>query len=181
MNVNATFYKRIGKRLLDLTIAIPLAALTLPVLIFATIAVLVTLGRPVMYLQTRVGEFGEAFTIFKVRTMNEHGETVPVTRLLRKMSIDEFTQLWNVILGDMSLVGPRPEVWEKAEDHGLISHPRNWVQPGMTGAWQITPARNGEIRDGVEYDLGYIESVSLWTDLRILAATPAAMLRGETD
>lgn len=189
-------YVRWGKRAIDLLIAVPLLFIVAPVLAAAAMIVLLALGRPVIYRQRRVGRGGHPFDIIKLRTMTPEstldlsGEvavvdvsdrTTPATRLLRRLSLDEFSQLWNVIKGEMSLVGPRPEVWTKAVRHELVVHPRNQVRPGMTGAWQITPARVGEIRDGVEHDLRYIESVSLATDFGILAKTPAAILRSDTD
>ncbi len=191
-----TTYAQYGKRALDILIAVPMLLLVLPILLIGALVVLLTLGRPIIYRQRRVGRGGHPFEIIKLRTMRPEAvvdlsgseavldvtdRTTPATRILRRLSLDEFSQLWNVIRGDMSLVGPRPEVWTKAVRHGLVAHQRNQVRPGMTGAWQITPARNGEIRDGVEHDLRYIDSVSLTTDLRILSKTPAAMVRSETD
>ena len=191
-----TAYAQWGKRVLDVLIAVPLLLVVLPVLLIGALVVLVTLGRPIMYRQRRVGRGGHPFEIIKLRTMKPEAivdvtgaeavvdvteRTTPATRILRRLSLDEFSQLWNVIRGEMSLVGPRPEVWTKAVRHGLVAHQRNQVRPGMTGAWQVTPARNGEICDGVEHDLGYIESLSLKTDVGILAKTPAAIVRSDTD
>lgn len=189
-------YSRWGKRTLDLLIAVPLMLVIAPVLALAAGVVLVSLGRPIIYKQRRVGRGGHPFEIIKLRTMKPEtridlsddepvvelvDRTTAATRILRKLSLDEFCQLWNVIRGDMSLVGPRPEVWTKAVRHGLVAHARNQVRPGMTGAWQITPARVGDIRDGVQHDLDYIENVSLVADLNILAHTPAAVVRSDTN
>ncbi len=189
-------YARWGKRAIDILIAVPMLLLVLPILIIGALVVLLTLGRPIIYRQRRVGRGGHPFEIIKLRTMKPEAtvdlsgdeavldvtdRTTPATRILRRLSLDEFSQLWNVIRGEMSLVGPRPEVWTKAVRHGLVAHQRNQVRPGMTGAWQISPARNGEIRDGVEHDLRYIESVTLANDVRILSKTPAAIIRSETD
>ncbi|MFT7601043.1 MAG: lipopolysaccharide/colanic/teichoic acid biosynthesis glycosyltransferase [Acidimicrobiales bacterium] len=107
--------------------------------------------------------------------------TTPATRFLRRTSIDELSQLWNVVAGDMSLVGPRPEVLDKAQEQGLVGHRRHIVKPGMTGLWQISPARELEIRDGLAYDLRYLETLDLREDLRILALTPTAILRSHTN
>ncbi len=189
-------YLQWGKRFLDLLIAVPLMLVIAPVLALAAGVVLVSLGRPIIYKQRRVGRGGHPFEIIKLRTMKPEtridlideepvlelvDRTTAATRILRKLSLDEFCQLWNVIRGEMSLVGPRPEVWTKAVGHGLVAHPRNQVRPGMTGAWQITPARVGDIRDGIQHDLDYIESISLSGDLGILARTPAAIVRSDTN
>lgn len=189
-------YERWGKRILDLALAIPLLLIMIPIMLAGALVVLVSLGRPVLYRQRRVGLDGQPFEIIKLRTMRPESvidlrgpeaivdlreRTTTATRLLRRLSLDEFSQLWNVVRGEMSLVGPRPEVWAKALRDDLVMHRRNTVRPGMTGAWQITPARNDDISEGVDHDIRYIRRVKLSTDLKILAATPGAIFRSETD
>ncbi|MEE9416477.1 MAG: sugar transferase [Acidimicrobiales bacterium] len=189
-------YERWGKRAVDLALAIPLLVLMIPIMLIGALVVLVSLGRPVLYRQRRVGLDGQPFEIIKLRTMRPESvidlrdgatllevneRTTAATRLLRRLSLDEFSQLWNVVRGEMSLVGPRPEVWDKALRDDLVMHSRNKVRPGMTGAWQITPARNDDICAGVNHDIRYIERVNLSTDLKILAATPAAIVRSHTE
>jgi lipopolysaccharide/colanic/teichoic acid biosynthesis glycosyltransferase len=101
-----------------------------------------------------------------------------VGRLLRRASLDELPQLWNVLIGDMSLIGPRPELYELTERFAPWQHARHLVRPGITGLWQITGRGEGRLlHECVDLDLRYIEELSLVTDLRILMRTPVALLR----
>ena len=94
-----------------------------------------------------------------------------VGRFLRKTSIDELPQLWNVLKGEMSLVGPRPEILEVAQRHSIVDHPRHLVRPGITGLWQISELRAELLHENVHVDLEYIEKVTLAKDIEILAKT----------
>jgi len=101
-----------------------------------------------------------------------------VGRLLRRASLDELPQLWNVLTGDMSLVGPRPELYELTERFAPWQHARHLVRPGITGLWQITERGQGRLlHECVDLDLRYIDELSPMTDLRILLRTPVALLR----
>lgn len=177
------FYKKYGKRVLDV---LAVVALAIPaVLILAAIyPVHRRKAGPGEFLfkQQRVGQGGSVFTIYKVRTMSYDGETTPFTQFLRRTSIDELPQLANVAAGEMSLVGVRPEVWEKAARNGIVMHPRHKVRPGLTGAVQITALRLNEIHDPavLEVDTTYVQGESFFTDLGILLKTPVALTRGET-
>ena len=95
----------------------------------------------------------------------------PVGKWLRKTSLDELPQLFNVIKGEMSLVGPRPEMPFLAKDYKPSENQRHLVRPGMTGLWQLSPRRQGTIRDGISVDLEYIENLSFWNDFKILLRT----------
>lgn len=99
-------------------------------------------------------------------------------RLLRRTSLDELPQLWNVLTGDMSLVGPRPELYELSARFAPWEHARHLVRPGITGLWQITERSRGRLlHECVELDLRYVEELSARTDLRIMLRTPGALLR----
>jgi len=201
-----TWYERRGKRALDLAGAVALLIALWPVLAGVAVAVRVVLGAPVLFHQARVGRGGEAFTLYKFRTMKTdrrvraerraqdrardragdrrqtHKSTAdprhtPLGRFLRRSSLDELPQLWNVVRGDMSLVGPRPELTEVVDRYSLRDHPRHRVRPGLTGPWQISARGNGLLHEHVDVDLAYVARITLLGDLAILLATPAAVLR----
>lgn len=196
-----TVYERYVKPALDRLIAALLLILLAPVLLVTALAVWFTLGSPVMFRQVRVGRGGRKFGMLKFRTMrpdrrrwqcpNYRGPERRVThksahdprhtamgRKLRKSSIDELPQLFNVLRGDMSLVGPRPELIEIVQHYRGWQHGRHAVKPGITGLWQVTERPNGGLmHECVELDLAYIERLSLRSDLSIVFKTPFALLR----
>lgn len=188
------------KRSFDVVVSLLLMVLLLP--IFALIAVVVLLGdgRPVLFRQVRVGQHGRLFNIVKFRTMvpdaeNNHFGPSPyepigpvfkrpndpritgVGRWLRRLSIDELPQLWNVLKGEMSLVGPRPQPLAEADYYGLRDHPRLVMRPGMTGLWQVSARHDLTFESWLDLDLAYTEGWSLWLDARILLRTPSALIR----
>ena len=191
-------YPRFVKPAVERFIAAVLLLVLSPVLGAIFAAVWLQLGRPVVYAQQRVGRHGEVFVIYKVRTMrpdrrgraaaydgaerrNTHKSDrdprhTPFGRWLRRSSLDELPQLWNVVKGEMSLIGPRPELVDVVAREGLWDHPRNYVRPGITGLWQISPARGGEIRLGLAYDLAYVSHIGWRTDARIAVATLSAVV-----
>ncbi len=172
---------------------VPAVCLAIPLGLVIAFAIRVGLGRGVLYSQTRVGLDGQPFEIVKFRTMRpdrrkatrevpverraQHKSTADprhtgLGRLLRKSSLDELPQLLNVARGEMSFVGPRPEVWEIAEQRGYLDHVRHEVRPGMTGPYQTSDLReNGDLRDGLRMDAEYVRDLSLVGDLRYLART----------
>jgi lipopolysaccharide/colanic/teichoic acid biosynthesis glycosyltransferase len=185
----------------DQTTAVLLLLLVLPVLIAAAVATWVSLGRPILFRQMRVGRDGRRFELLKLRSMRAAAATVEVelppdtapggvegedrrTRVgafLRRTSIDELPQLLNVIKGEMSLVGPRPE---RPEFVGVFEETvpgytdRHRVRPGITGWAQVHGLRGKtSLSDRVERDLQYIENWSLGLDLKILLLTPRAVVR----
>lgn len=197
-SVTITMYERRFKRALDLVMAVLLIPIAVPFLVVLAVAVRVGLGRGVFYTQKRVGRSGEAFTIVKFRTMHpdRRTESVGVTtdrreahkvdhdprhtrvgRALRRLSLDELPQLWNVFCGDMSLVGPRPEIYSLARERGMVGHVRHAVRPGMTGPYQVSGLRfNGDLRDGLELDEQYVQRITLRGDLGYLVRTVGVML-----
>jgi putative colanic acid biosynthesis UDP-glucose lipid carrier transferase len=188
---------RPGKRVLDLSVAAALLVFFAPLM--ALIALLIRLDTrgPVFFRQNRTGLRGRPFAIVKFRSMAvlENGETIVqatkdddrvtrVGRILRKTSLDELPQLFNVLMGEMSLVGPRPHAI--AHDHhysALIDNYaiRQRVKPGVTGWAQVNGARGATptldtMRERIRYDIWYAQRTSLALDLRILLATPFAIL-----
>jgi lipopolysaccharide/colanic/teichoic acid biosynthesis glycosyltransferase len=191
-------YVRVVKPGLDRVLGLFLLILFSPVIILAGLFVLVTLGRPVFYSQERIGLDGEPFRLYKLRTMipdrraqqvdyhslerrfTHKSPTDPrvnrVGKVIRAMRLDELPQFWNVVKGDMSLVGPRPELPEIVRRYEPWQHQRHMVKPGVTGPWQISP-RNGHLmHECTQIDLEYLARVSLLQDLGILARTPMSML-----
>jgi exopolysaccharide biosynthesis polyprenyl glycosylphosphotransferase len=181
------------KRTFDLVLGVLLLVLTLPVTLLVALAVRVTSRGPVLYRQVRVGKDGRAFTMVKFRTMHVGAErgTGPVLarendprvtwlgRWLRAARLDELPQLWNVVRGDMSFVGPRPERPEfvgryEREIFGYAE--RLKVRPGLTGYAQVNGEYHTSAPTKLKYDLAYIHSHSLWLDLKILAETVKVIL-----
>jgi len=174
--------------------------------VFALIALLVKLEDrgPVFFLQTRVGQFGREFRMYKIRSMcldaeqrlkeilekNHHKEGVTfklkddprITRIgkwLRKFSLDELPQLYNVFKGDMSLVGPRPPLPREVSKYSLAHRRRLAVKPGITCIWQISGRAEIDFSGQVQLDVDYIESQGFWVDVKILAKTVPAVLSGK--
>jgi len=192
-------YERFVKPLTDRAGGTILSLLTLPVVVLVVPAIWTTMGRPAIFTQRRAGKHGEPFTMYKLRTMlsdrrvhqlpfeGPDGRLVHkspndprITRLgkfLRKWSLDEIPQFWNVALGHMSLVGPRPELVEIVEGkYEAWQHQRHVVKPGVTGIWQISDQRQGLMYHATQIDMHYLDRISLLTDLKILLLTvPAAL------
>ena len=193
-------YPRFVKPALDRTIGLALFILTLPILIIAAAVIRLKIGAPVIYQQDRVGINGEIFNLYKLRTMipdrrqgsvdfegterrlthksPDDPRVVPFGRTLRSWRLDEIPQFWNVMIGDMSLVGPRPELPEIVAKYDDWQHGRHIVKPGVTGPWQISERNGKPMHQCTETDLEYVKNIRLSTDLSILARTPIAMLGG---
>jgi lipopolysaccharide/colanic/teichoic acid biosynthesis glycosyltransferase len=169
----------------DVTVALFTGVLLSPVI--AVIAVLVRwrLGSGVLFRQTRVGLGGRGFTIVKFRTMRHAGvspssdleRATPLGRVLRATSLDELPQLWNVLRGDMSLIGPRPTLPEQVAHYSPRQHGRHAIRPGLTGWAQVNGRNSISWPERIKLDLWYIEHRNLWLDLRILWLTVARLVR----
>jgi lipopolysaccharide/colanic/teichoic acid biosynthesis glycosyltransferase len=192
------FYERVVKRVLDVLLCVMFSVVALPLLLVIWLALYMTMGSPVIFRQQRVGFNGKVFTILKFRTMipdrrknvgGYHGperrqrhkspndpRVTPIGRFLRKWSLDELPQLWNVLRGEMTLVGPRPELIEIVQQYQPWQHRRHEVRPGLTGLWQISGLRDGLMHEHVEMDLDYIRRMSFKTDMRIMLQTAAALM-----
>ena len=196
-------WQRTLKRLLDIAASALLLVLLSPVLLASALAVLLTMGRPVLYPWRVVGRGGRPFTGAKFRTMvrdadklkaallarnemtgpvfkiTDDPRVTPVGRVLRKLSLDELPQLWSVLRGDMSLVGPRPPLQSEWPHFEEWQRRKLSVTPGMTCLWQIS-GRNeiNDFDDWVRLDLVYIDNWSLWLDVKILLLTLPAVVFG---
>ncbi|MEM9554971.1 MAG: sugar transferase [Acidobacteriota bacterium] len=190
------------KRGMDIALSLLLMALSLPVILTVALAIKLTEGGEVFYRQTRCGLNGRRFTLYKIRTMvqdaherrdelehlNEMSGPVfklsrdpRVTllgRLLRRFSLDELPQLWNVLRGDMSLVGPRPPIPEEVARYQRWQRRRLSMKPGLTCLWQVSGRNQLDFDRWMELDLEYIDSWSPWLDLKILLKTVPAVLSG---
>jgi lipopolysaccharide/colanic/teichoic acid biosynthesis glycosyltransferase len=163
-----------------------------PLLALAALAIKLEDGGPVLYRQTRVGKDGSDFELLKLRTMVVGAETMGAGlavnrgdsritrsgRLLRKLSLDELPQLWNVVRGEMSCIGPRPTLRYQVEQYDDRQRHRLEVKPGITGWAQINGRASLPWADRIELDVWYVEHRSPRLDLRILARTPFALFRG---
>jgi lipopolysaccharide/colanic/teichoic acid biosynthesis glycosyltransferase len=194
----------VAKDVVDVAGAIVGLVLLSPILAAAAIAILVADGRPILFTQLRAGLNGRPFKIVKFRSMSRdadaHRDSLRgrneisgsasfkladdprVTRLgrvLRKTSIDELPQLWNVLRGEMSLVGPRPHPFDDVAGYAPWHRRRLSVKPGITGLWQVKGRLDPTFDNWVQLDLEYIDQWSLWLDFRLLLQTVPALLRAE--
>jgi exopolysaccharide biosynthesis polyprenyl glycosylphosphotransferase len=191
-----------AKRVLDVAGAVVGLVVLSPALALIAVAIRLDSAGPVLFRQERVGLHGRAFRVAKFRSMVRDAEVrqrdiaganqlngpvfkmdrdprvTRVGRFLRRTSLDELPQLWNVLLGQMSLVGPRPPLRAEVADYDVWHRRRLSMKPGMTGLWQVRGRRDPEFDHWVEADLEYIDRWSLWLDLKILARTIPATVQG---
>ena len=180
------------RRLLDLALALVGSVLTAPVVAAFSLLIRLESPGPAIYAQTRVGKDGREFKIYKLRTMVRGAEFTGaglaiqegddrITRLgsmLRRYSLDELPNLWNVLLGEMSIVGPRPTVPIQVQQYTARQRGRLAVKPGITGWAQINGRASLPWSERIELDLWYVEHRSLALDVRILARTAALVVSG---
>jgi exopolysaccharide biosynthesis polyprenyl glycosylphosphotransferase len=190
------------KRAIDIVAGVLGIVVLSPLLLISAAAIIVSDGRPVLFHQRRVGLHGRPFVLLKFRSMSRDAESrqealkarnelaghafkvtddprvTRVGRWLRRTSWDELPQLWNVVRGEMSLVGPRPPLPDEVSGYDVWHRRRLSMKPGMTGLWQVGGRRDPDFDHWVNADLEYIDRWSLWLDLRILARTIPAALQG---
>ena len=191
-------YDRFFKRCIDLVGSLFCLVILLPVIAGVALAVRLMLGPNIFFCQERVGRNGKTFRMIKFRSMmhdrrsdnadfdgSDRRQThkslndprhTPVGRFIRKWSLDELPQLFNVAKGDMSLVGPRPELVRVAQAHNLVEHPRHLVRPGITGLWQVSRERSSLLHENVHIDTQYVTRVTFIGDVKILLRTVGAVL-----
>lgn len=194
-----SFYRRFGKVWVDRLLAVGILLVALPVMLAVAAMVRLSLGRGVLLRQDRIGVGGRRITVLKFRTMApcRRKATMPIDfpdrrinhkhpadprmsptgKVLRKFSLDELPQLVNVVRGDMSLVGPRPELPSIVEGYSPWQHHRHLVRPGLTGLWQVT-ARDVPLHEATHLDLDYIRRMSFFTDIGIMLKTLVTVVRG---
>jgi lipopolysaccharide/colanic/teichoic acid biosynthesis glycosyltransferase len=181
------FYRRSGKRLLDLLLAGPLLLLTLPLLLLAASLAAWQNRGAWLFRQQRPGLHGELFTLYKIQTMtqarDQHGQLLPdaerlprLGRWLRATSLDELPQLWNVLCGELSLVGPRPLLPQYLPLYSLQQARRHEARPGLTGWAQVNGRNAIAWEKKFELDVWYVDNISLALDLRILLRTAGRVL-----
>ncbi len=193
---------QLRKRIFDLTIAIPSVIILLPLLILIGILVRLKIGMPVLLRQVRPGLYGKPFTIYKFRTMTDErdgaGKLRPdgkrltgLGRFLRKTSMDELPELFNVIKGDMSIVGPRPLLMQYLDRYTPEQARRHEVKPGITpvkwlldftgqAGWAQVNGRNAiSWEEKFKLDVWYVDNWSLWLDVKIIGLTVWKILKGE--
>jgi Undecaprenyl-phosphate galactose phosphotransferase WbaP len=206
-STNLNWTGKIVKRSLDLSVALLAAVFALPVFALLYVATRLSSPGPVFYGQRRIGQNGHYFTAWKFRSMVTDADAVleqhlsrdpelrrqwelthklpndprvlPVGKLLRKSSLDELPQLWNVIRGEMSLVGPRPIVDAEVSRYGDTFAYYKMVRPGVTGMWQISGRSNTSYAERVRYDEYFVRNWSVWLDLYILFRTVKTVLLRE--
>ena len=194
---------KLSKRTFDFLFAASLLLVSSPFLLLIAVAIKMTDGGPVLFWQRRVGQFGEIFNFPKFRSMimdadkivdtlaahNHHGDSITfkikrdprVTRvgqLLRRFSLDEVPQLWCVLTGQMSLVGPRPALPREVQWYSQQQRRRLHVRPGLTCIWQVSGRADVPFAQQVQMDIDYVENHNFLLDLRLVAATVPAVITG---
>lgn len=195
-------YVQLVKPVIDVVGGLLLTIVTLPICLIVALLVFRDLGSPIILKQPRVGRGGRVFNVYKFRSMEPDRRASPphfvgadrrvthkdandprltdLGRFMRKWSLDELPQLWNVLLGDMSLVGPRPELVQIVEQYEPWQHQRHVIKPGVTGLWQVSARGDLPMHEATDIDIDYVESISFAKDLEILFKTiPAAMGDGK--
>jgi exopolysaccharide biosynthesis polyprenyl glycosylphosphotransferase len=191
-----------AKRLLDIMVSAILLFLHMPIILLVSVLIKITSRGNVFFLQERLGYNGRPFNCIKFRTMVENAEEMkgellannemdgpvfkmkadprvtPIGRFLRKTSLDELPQLINVLLGDMSLVGPRPPIPSEVDQYVLTDIRRLSMKPGITCIWQVSGRNNISFDKWMELDRHYIDNWSFWLDIKILAKTIEAVIKG---
>lgn len=199
--VPQSFYVRQGKRVFDVMAATIMLVVAAPLMLLAALAIRVSMGPGVLFRQTRVGHRGQDFEMVKFRTMkpsrrsqqsewagpdrrvthksaNDPRHTM-VGKVLRKTSLDELPQLVHVLRGEMSLVGPRPEISAIVDREGLRGHLRHSVRPGLTGHWQISHRGTGEmLHECFDVDIDYATNVTFARDLSLMVQTVSVLAKG---
>lgn len=192
----------VAKRVMDLSIVLVSAPVWLPVMAVTALLIWITDSRPIFFTQFRTGKGGRRFKMYKFRTMvknaeelkrelatvNEKGELsgplklkddpriTRIGKFLRKTSLDEMPQVLNILMGDMSLVGPRPTSWS-LESYKLWHTERLDILPGLTGLWQIYGRGGEDFDEWLRWDLRYIEKRSMWLDILLLVKTFTVIFR----
>lgn len=178
------------KRLFDLIIGLLLFIILLPQIIFIALLIYFKMGRPVYFRQQRPGLGGKPFYLYKFRTMTDETDNegklladnerlTELGRWLRRYSLDELPQLVNVIKGELSFVGPRPLLMEYLPRYNSEQARRHEVKPGITGWAQVNGRNAISWEEKFELDVWYVDNWSFWLDLKILAMTPAKVIRSE--
>jgi lipopolysaccharide/colanic/teichoic acid biosynthesis glycosyltransferase len=173
------------RRTIDTLVCVVIGIVVAPAIALVALAIRLQMGSPVLFRQERAGLAGRTFTLVKFRTMRPpdyHGqedvERIPALgRLMRSTGLDELPQLWNIVRGDMSIIGPRPALPQQAAHFSERQRGRLAVRPGLTGWAQVNGRNAISWTDRIELDLWYLRHRSLWLDLKVLALTTMRVIR----
>lgn len=175
-------YKSV-KIVLDKIMALMMILVLSPVLLLISI-LLWFMGSDAIFIQSRIGLLGNSFSLYKFKTMldaekiTEKDRITPLGNFLRRSSLDELPQLWNILKGDMSFIGPRPLLEEYLPLYSEAHQKRHWVMPGVTGLAQVNGRNNLSWQEKFDQDVYYQENISLWLDIKILFLTFKYFLKG---
>ena len=194
-----SLYLRWVKPALDRILSLVALLVVSPLLVGISLAIIGFMGWPALIRQQRVGRCGKVFALYKFRTMTPDRRQMqmeylgddrrrvhkspndpritPIGRFLRASHLDELPQFVNVLVGDISLVGPRPELVEIVAKYEAWQHRRHAVKPGITGIWQVSDRGDQLLFECTEYELQYLEKITLWADFKIMLQTIPAMAR----
>lgn len=188
MTTPITYYNTF-KRIFDVLLAVAGIAVFSPLYVFLIVLIRITSSGPAIIHQERVGYKGVHFVMYKFRTMREgvslydtsprsreDGRVTAVGKLLRMTSLDEMPQLWNIIKGDMSFVGPRPEMPFLVDQYSAVDRQRLDVVPGLTGLWQVSGRKDIPLHENLGLDLYYVAHRGFWLDIKILLKTIIVVL-----
>jgi sugar transferase EpsL len=178
------------KRILDFTIALGALVILSPIMALVALVIVWAMGRPILFRQTRPGKDGTLFVLFKFRTMTEAPDTeinpstdaARLTKLgamLRRFSLDEIPQLWNVLKGEMSLVGPRPLLAEYLNYYTAEQARRHCMKPGLTGLAQVKGRNAITWEEKFYWDVWYVDHWNFWLDVQIIFSTVVKVIRGK--
>ncbi|MGQ9768866.1 MAG: sugar transferase [Anaerolineae bacterium] len=184
------WYQKWGKRVLDVVLAGAALVVLSPVILIIALAIRLWMGPQVSFRQVRPGLYGRPFTLYKFRTMTDARDVqgnllpdaerlTPLGRFLRATSLDELPELWNVLKGDMSLVGPRPLLMQYLDRYTPEQARRHEVRPGITGWAQVNGRNALSWEQKFALDVWYVDNLSLWLDLKIIALTVWKILKRE--
>ncbi len=191
-NISRSVWARFGKRTVDILVAIAILIPTIPLLLLAVIAMQISAPGPVFFMQNRTGRHGKRFQPYKLRTMvaaHKHDPTEhmplnhtaipPVGRLIRRFKLDELPQIFNILLGHMTLIGPRPTIPEQTDHYDDFQKQRLLIRQGLTGLAQVNGGSLIPWEERIKYDVHYVHHHNLWMDLAILAKTIPVVLLGD--
>jgi undecaprenyl phosphate N,N'-diacetylbacillosamine 1-phosphate transferase len=189
-NKKFKIYRDFVKPVLDKLLALFLIILFAPVMLVVAVLIYIWDGRPIIFTQERPGYKGKIFKIYKFRTMtnekDENGKLLPdkdrlkgVGKIIRSLSLDELPQLFNVLKGDMSFVGPRPLLVEYLELYNDEQKRRHDVKPGITGLAQVMGRNAISWQEKFKYDVYYVDNLSFWLDMKIIVLTVVKVLKRE--
>lgn len=188
--MSRNLYSKVGKRIFDIFLALFLFTFMIPIFVIVGFLIFIFMGRPIIFKQERPGLNNKLFTIFKFRTMNNSSDENGVLaqdseritylgKIFRSWSIDELPELWNILTGKMSFVGPRPLLVEYLDIYSAQQSRRHEVKPGLTGWAQVNGRNNISWEEKFNLDIWYVDNISFTLDLKILLKTITYIIKKE--